>query len=99
MTPADQKLRALFDDDLPPARDVIFQESVLPALDRRILWQEISILAAACGSGMILLWMLLPSLEPVLVSLGRVATPGLTILALCALVWGQDMWRPRRSGS
>ena len=92
---ADQKLKALFADDLPPARDIVFQELVLQALDRRIFWQEISILAAACGSGVALLWFALPSIEPLAIGLGRLVTPGLTMLVLGVLLLSQDLLKSR----
>ena len=98
MMQADQTLTTLFAEDLPPARDVVFQESVLHALDRRMFWQDISVLVATCVSGLVLIWLLRPSLEPLVVGLGQLATPGLSILVIGALLVGQGLRFPRTLG-
>lgn len=97
MTPSDERLKALFNQDLPPARDVVFQEAVRQALLRKVLWQDISILAAACGAGAVFLWMLLPVFEPMLIGLGRLVTPGVVMLVMGVLVFGFEQRRSRAS--
>ncbi|OYU70115.1 MAG: hypothetical protein CFE28_08985 [Alphaproteobacteria bacterium PA2] len=95
---ADEKLKALFAEDMPRARDLVFQESVLQALARKIFWQELSILAAACGSAVVLIWMVAPSLEPLLIQFGRLLTPGLVIMVLGVLLFAEDLRRSRFKG-
>lgn len=95
MMQADQRLKALFDQDLPPLRDVVFQEKVLQTLARRLLWQDLFTLAAACCSAVLLLRLVLPDLEPVIIGLGRQLTPGLSILVLSLLILGQGVFGSR----
>lgn len=93
---ADDHLKALFAHDLPAARDVVFQEAVRQGLERRLLWQDISVLAAGCVAGAVFMWMLMPVLESWLIGFGRLITPGLVMLVLGAIALGFDH---RRTGA
>ncbi|OXE35876.1 MAG: hypothetical protein CGW95_11320 [Phenylobacterium zucineum] len=96
MTQADQILQAFLAESRVPARDIVFEGAVLQALDRRIFWRDISNLMAGCSSVLGLIWLLQPYWKPMVAEFSRLATPGLSILVLGALLVGQG-FRPERA--
>src|SRR5689334_5299147 len=88
MPSADERLKALFALDEPPARDPEFSTAVMERVMRRRFQEEVawlSVLALAGAGG---LWILWPVLQPVLVALSRGFAPalGAFVLALCAWI-------------
>jgi hypothetical protein len=87
MMDADDRLKALFAEDEPPARDPAFSAAVMAEIARRRFLGDLSLLAAATAAGGFLLWAVWPSLEPALTGLSQGLAPvvgGLT-LALAAV--------------
>ena len=82
MTPADERLKALFACDEPPARDLAFSTAVMERLARRRCLQDLAFLAGVTALGAIALWALWPVLEPALTTLSGRLAPGAVALAL-----------------
>jgi hypothetical protein len=88
MTEADDRLRALFAADEPPARDPAFSAAVLEALAKQRLRDELLVHAGATLIGGAALWALWPVLQPVLVETSQVLFTTVATLALAAAsVW------------
>jgi len=80
MTDADLRLKALFAEDEPPARDPAFSTAVMEELARRRFAADIALLAAvAVGCGFAL-WLVWPRLAPLMPTLAE----GLAPLGACA---------------
>jgi hypothetical protein len=75
MTEADDRLKALFAADEPPARDPAFTAEVMQALARRRFQMDLALLAGATGLGGLVLWALWPVAQPVLVSMSQTLAP------------------------
>ncbi|MBW8814371.1 MAG: hypothetical protein JF588_13165 [Caulobacterales bacterium] len=86
MTDADARLRALFAEDEPPARDPAFVAAVAHRLERRRLAQDVAWLAAAAAVGGLVLWALWPGLQPLLAAAGQNLAPVAGALALAGAV-------------
>lgn len=81
MTRADDRLKALFAADEPPARDQVFTAAVTERLVRRRCLQDMALLAAMSALGGVVLWGLWPLMEPVVVTLSRDLAPAAVALA------------------
>ncbi|WP_296600069.1 hypothetical protein [Phenylobacterium sp.] len=80
MTDADSRLKALFAEDEPPARDPVFSTAVMEELARRRFVADMALIAAlAVGCGFAL-WLAWPRLAPV----WPVLAQGLAPLGACA---------------
>lgn len=75
MTDADDRLKALFAEDEPPARDPAFSTAVMAEVIRRRFIVDMALLASAATAGGFLLWALWPSLQPLLSMLGSGLAP------------------------
>jgi hypothetical protein len=84
MGEADDRLRALFAEQEPPARDALFQAAVMEAVMRRELKADMALLAGAAAVGALALWALWPALHPALVALSRELAPAAAALAAAA---------------
>ncbi len=84
MSEIDEKLAALFAEDLPPARDASFRIAVLAGIERRRVAVQLALLTAVCALMSLVLWSFAPMIAPWLIGQGEV------IAALCTaavLVW------------
>ena len=88
MTQADDRLKALFAGDEPPARDPAFSMAVMEKVMRRRFQEDLAILCGVSLAGGAVLWPLWPMLQPALVTLSEGFAPALGAAALagCALV-------------
>lgn len=95
MTRPEERLAALFAQDLPPKRDPEFQAQVLDRLSRRRLWAELSQLAVVSLAGAGLLWLLGPSMNAVVAvvaAMGGGLIPGgaCMVVALSVLAFTRE---------
>lgn len=91
---ADERLKALFAQDLPPARDLMFEAAVMERLARRRFVAEVALLSGAALIGAMVLWLLWPTLGPVVTQLSRAFAPVGATLALVAVVLAAVGVRP-----
>lgn len=101
MTNADDRLKALFATDEPPARDPAFAAAVMERLAHRRWLEDMGVVAGISVVGALALGGLWPVLEPALVSISSDLAPaalGLA-LALCTLgvFGGREQTLPSRS--
>ncbi len=88
MSEADDRLRALFAADEPPARDPAFSAAVLEVLARKRFRDELIIHAGLTLIGGAALWALWPVVQPLLVQTSRSLFTTAAALALAAVaVW------------
>jgi len=81
MTP-DDRLKALFAQDEPPARDPVFSAAVGERLVRRRWLQDMALLAGLSVLGAITLWAMWPVLQPALTAVSDRLAPAAWALAL-----------------
>jgi hypothetical protein len=90
MTDADKtdadRLKALFAQDEPPARDPLFTAAVMQEIARRRFYVDVALLAGATLIGGLILWAVGPSLSPVLLNLAQALAPAAACLTLAAIV-------------
>ena len=84
MDEADDRLRALFAQDVPPQRDPAFSAAVMEAVMRRRFQRELALLAGVAMLVGLAVWALWPALQPLLVQVSRGFAPVAAILALVA---------------
>jgi hypothetical protein len=98
MTPADDRLTALFAQDEPPARDPGFSAEVMERLARRQWLQDMAFLGGVSGVGALALWGAWPVLQPALIALSGQLAPaalGLAVaLSAVAMLRGQVFQTP-----
>jgi hypothetical protein len=82
MTPADDRLKALFAADEPPAHDPAFSTAVMERLARRRWLQDLAFLGGVSGLGGLTLWGAWPVLEPALTGLAGQLAPAAVALAV-----------------
>lgn len=84
----DDRLRALFAYDEPPARDPAFSSAVMEQVMRRRFMADMAFLSGVSALGGTALWALWPSLQPVLVTVSQGLAPAMVAgaLALGAVV-------------
>ena len=88
MTDADDRLKALFAADAPPARDPAFTAAVMGEIARRRFLVDMAMLAGVSLLGGLALWSIWPALSSLLASLGPSLSPvmaGLSV-AITAVV-------------
>jgi hypothetical protein len=85
MSVADARLKALFGEDEPAPRDLMFTAAVMAELARRRFRAEVAWLAAAASLGGLVLWALWPALSLTLPALTRNLMPAVAAVALAAL--------------
>lgn len=81
MTP-DDRLKALFSDSEPPARDPAFLAAVNERLVRRRWLQDMAFLGGVSVVGAIALWAVWPVIEPALLAVSDRLAPAAWALAL-----------------
>lgn len=84
MTQADDRLKALFALDEPPARDPVFSTAVMEKVMRRRFQEDVALLSGLSVVGGGAFWLLWPTLQPALVSLSQGLAPALGAIALAA---------------
>jgi len=84
MTDADDRLKALFAQDEPPARDAAFSAAVMAEVVRRRFIVDMAVLATATTAGAFVLWALWPAIAPVLATLSEGLAPVGACLTLAA---------------
>lgn len=86
MTQADDRLKALFAQDEPPARDAVFSTAVMEKVMRRRFQEDVALLSGASVVGGGAFWVIWPTLQPALVALSQGLAPalGAVALAFCA---------------
>ena len=84
MTDADARLKALFAEDEPPARDPAFSTAVMAEVARRRFVADMGLLAIATAAGGFALWALWPVLSPMITTLSQGLVPVVGCLALAA---------------
>ena len=84
MTDADDRLRALFAEDAPPARDPVFSTAVMEEIVRRRFIGDVALLAVTATAGGFVLWALWPVLSPLGADLSRGLMPVGACLTLAA---------------
>ncbi|MFC3070221.1 hypothetical protein [Phenylobacterium soli] len=82
MNPADERLKALFATDEPPARDPAFSAEVMAQLARRRCLQDLAFLGSMSLVGAISLWAAWPVLQPALTALSGQLAPAAVAAAL-----------------
>jgi hypothetical protein len=83
---ADHRLKALFAEDEPPARDPAFSTAVMAEIVRRQFLEDVAKLVGVSLIGGMVLWLLWPSLTPVVTSLSQGLAPVAACLTLAAIV-------------
>jgi hypothetical protein len=84
MTQADDRLKALFALDEPPARDPVFSTAVMEKMMRRRFQEDVALLSGLSVLGGGAFWLLWPTLQPALVSLSQGFAPALGAVGLAA---------------
>ncbi len=87
MTDIDDRLRALFDQDVPPPRDAMFSAVVMTRLARRRLLVDLTWLLGLASLGGLILWSVWPAILPVLMALNTVAPTIAACLTLAFVAW------------
>jgi len=82
----DDRLKALFAQDEPPARDAAFSTAVMAKIARRQFQDDVALLSGASVIGGVILWVLWPSLTPVVTSLSQGMAPVAACLTLAVVV-------------
>jgi hypothetical protein len=86
MTQADDRLKALFSQDEPPARDAVFSTAIMEKIVRRRFQEDVALLCGVSVVGGGALWGVWPTLQPALVAMSQGLAPalGAVALAFCA---------------
>jgi len=98
MTPADDRLTALFAQDEPPSHDPAFSAAVMERLVRRRWLQDMAFLAGLSGLGGLVLWSVWPVMQPALTAVSGALAPAAFGVALAlsavAVLGGQVFHAP-----
>ncbi len=95
MTQADDRLKALFADDEPPARDPAFSTAVMEKVMRQRFQEEVAMLSGVSVIGAGALWLVWPTLHAGLVAVSQGLAPAAGAIALAACVtFIAGVWRP-----
>ena len=78
----DDRLKALFAYDEPPARDSAFSTAVMEELVRRRFLADVAVLSGVSALGGTALWALWPSLQPAVLALAQGLAPAIVAGAL-----------------
>lgn len=98
MSNADDRLRALFEADLPPARDLAFAAQVSEALARRVLLADLAWLGVLSLLGAVVLWWSWPHVSVIVEALAVGLAPVVVVSSLALLLVGAvsgRVWAPR----
>jgi len=88
MTQADERVKALFAMDEPPARDAAFATAVMARVMRRRFQEDVAMLCAVSLGGGVAFCAVWPTLQPALVAISQGLAPalGAIALAICLMV-------------
>ena len=88
MTQADDRLKALFAQDEPAARDPAFSAAVMERVMRRRFREDLATLSGVSVAGAGAMWLVWPTLQTALVAVSQGLAPALGAIALafCATV-------------
>ena len=88
MTQADDRLKALFAEDQPPAQDATFTMGVMEKVMRQRFREDVALLSGVSVVGAGAMWLVWPTLQPALVAVSQGLSPavGAIGLAICALM-------------
>ena len=78
----DDRLKALFAYDEPPARDPAFSAAVMEKIMRRRFLADMAVLSGVSALGGAALWALWPSLQPVVMAIAQGLAPAVVAGAL-----------------
>jgi hypothetical protein len=78
----DDRLKALFAYDEPPARDPAFSSAVMEDLMRRRFLTDVAMLSGVSALGGTALWALWPSLQPAILAVSQGLAPAIVAAAL-----------------
>jgi hypothetical protein len=78
----DDRLKALFACDEPPARDPAFSSAVMAEVMRRRFMADVAFLSGVSALGGTALWALWPSLQPALVTISQGLAPAMVAAGL-----------------
>jgi hypothetical protein len=86
MTQADGRLKALFAQDEPPARDAVFSTAVMEKVMRRRFQEDVALLCGVSVVGGGVFWAIWPTLQPAVLAVSQGLAPacGAIALAFCA---------------
>jgi hypothetical protein len=96
MTQADDRLKALFAQDEPAARDAVFSTTVMEKVMRRRFQEDVAMLSTVSSVGAAALWFVWPMLQA-LVAVSQGLAPALGAVALAACVVLVVSARPDRA--
>lgn len=96
---ADDRIRAAFAAEEPPARDLAFTAAVMERVARRRLWRSLLLLAAPLVAATAVLWAAAPALAPLAEDMLAALQPaiGMLVTALFLGLAGARILRPFRS--
>jgi hypothetical protein len=88
MTQADERLKALFAQDEPPARDPVFSHAVMAQVMRQRFREDVALLSGVSVVGAGAMWLVWPTLQPAVVAVSQGLSPavGAIGLAICAVM-------------
>ena len=88
MTQADDRLKALFAQDEPRVHDPVFATAVMEKVMRRRFQEDVAMLSGVSVMGGGVLWLVWPTIQPVLLALSQGLAPalGAAAIAACTLV-------------
>ena len=84
MTQADDRLKALFAQDEPPARDPGFSMAVMEQVMHQRFREDVALLSGVSVIGAGAMWLVWPTLQPALVAVSQGLAPALGAIAFCA---------------
>lgn len=94
MDEADDKLKALFALDEPPARDPAFSAEVMARVLRREFQMDVAVVGGASLLGAAALWAAWPVLQPALITVSQGLAPAVAVLALAGCLIAVLQHRP-----
>lgn len=93
-TNADDRLKALFAEDLPVGRDPVFQATLMERLARRRFAEDMLLISGGAALLGLVLWALWESFAPLVTSVSQQLAPAaaaLTLAGLLVLVGGGQL--------
>jgi hypothetical protein len=88
MTQAEDRLKGLFAQGQPPARDPVFATAVMERVMRRRFQEDVALLCVVSLVAGAAFWLVWPALQPALLAISQGLAPalGAAALAVCAIV-------------
>jgi len=82
----DARLKALFAEDLPPARDAVFQATLMERVARRRFYLDVALISGACTVLGVVLWAVWPAIAPPVTEASQQLAPVAATLTLAAVM-------------